>query len=1236
MTAMSGNDLVQALVRLFCDDDNAGVVRLEYIDDEDATAVIPGLLYELKMAIARTKLPVVVRLYVDIGEIGGQLWNFEVRSMLRFSSSAHPALPRIHDGGVRTLKIGSFERRIAFVVVDREGGDLRHPNALRRVRQQRDRTISQLVMLTDALRLLHASGLSHRNLQPQTIEFMRSDIGDGFKFRLARFETSALEANLLRRASAEPDAAATTYKTLLLSQGRDSLVYLPPERLEALFSKERIRVPPEHKSGDIYGLGVLAFTWFVADIDGHLLMDAFPATGGGVGFSRDGHAALVRWMITRIHTEAGLAPILREVLPEMIKASPFTRLTAAEVVDKLSQHYEDLSAWYGAESERTPYIIAIKPDEFRPTAYRWGWIADDPAQAEGLTALRTFIQDDLFGGTIEYCHGGWATIRGTDDIEERRADIVLHGKRGAYFGHTFEYRLAHEERGEGVKLPQVVFIRQVLDVGGAMYRQYQRPLFRRHLPPVRVFPWNSPYVTPSQARKHPSWVPLMDAIRVESARPENHAAFESALRFLLEVQQVELEARQYAFRRDGPPGSEVTLVFDEDRDEQRRLRRPLLHLFCANADRRPLFGDFFASIVDDGDANKVVTFRSDSGSKPSMAAAESGRAVIAQWEGPHRLRVKVVGDPRPVPSEGWLEPADDGPKRVILERQRIAFRELMDHPALVGQLLEPRALLDGGSMWAGTADAFRVAASSHGPGVKEERTFRELLGERSRDALRELLGCSPFYALQGPPGTGKTTIAARAVRASLLRDPSLRVLISAQSHYALDNFAATVLAYLPEEPHVLAVRIASKSTDEKVDEAVQHLLPKHLSERLAASIRERCDTRQRQHGDSPRIKALLRDWGAEVLDHLPEVVDRVLRGSNLVFSTCGSATEEEVGTSAGLGSFDWVIIEEAAKAWPTELAIPLVRGDRWALIGDQRQLPAYRMREVLGLLSECAAGTEALQVHARQRDAYERAFKLFESCFAHPRSVGGGNNSVRDDGNPDEAPALVRPVNVLNMQFRMAAPIAELVSQFYDEPLQSGPNVDGDHGLPLFQGHSIVWIDTADEVEHRCEPCWYNDGEVEAVRIILDSTRPLEGIPVKAREARLAVLSPYRDQVDRLQANLSAQYRGCVHTIDAFQGREAEVVCVSLVRRRGGHVGTTASSRLGHLVSEQRVNVMLSRARRLLVIVGDMAHFEIRQADAASGASGDFWLKICDTVRRVGHIEAQAAFRRRTYGATKR
>jgi len=47
--------------------------------------------------------------------------------------------------------------------------------------------------------------------------------------------------------------------------------------------------------------------------------------------------------------------------------------------------------------------------------------------------------------------------------------------------------------------------------------------------------------------------------------------------------------------------------------------------------------------------------------------------------------------------------------------------------------------------------------------------------------------------------------------------------------------------------------------------------------------------------------------------------------------------------------------------------------------------------------------------------------------------------------------------------------------------------------------------------------------------------------------------------------------------------------------------------RIGHLKSPARTNVLLSRAKKLLVIVGDIVHFET--------TTGTCWEKICGLIR---------------------
>jgi ATP-dependent RNA/DNA helicase IGHMBP2 len=83
------------------------------------------------------------------------------------------------------------------------------------------------------------------------------------------------------------------------------------------------------------------------------------------------------------------------------------------------------------------------------------------------------------------------------------------------------------------------------------------------------------------------------------------------------------------------------------------------------------------------------------------------------------------------------------------------------------------------------------------------------------------------------------------------------------------------------------------------------------------------------------------------------------------------------------------------------------------------------------------------------------------------------------------------------------------------------------------------------------------------------------------RGSNLAVIAPYKAHVELLRDRIEDD-KIEIDTVDGFQGREKEVVIISFVR-------SNPSGAIGFLSDERRLNVSLTRARRKLILVGDVS-----------------------------------------------
>jgi hypothetical protein len=1092
--------------------------------------------------------------------------------LLRISAVQHPSLPEIVDGAYEEA------HDLAFVVTQATSDTMDSPGAVTYLRERRSESVRQLALLADALALLHGQGLMHRNLWPGAVD--ASLAGPEMRLRLARFEMSVLLSNMLRRSASDPRETEEAVRELFLSQGTKALAYFPPERLALLLGDHHSDTLETDRS-DVFGLGAVAWEWFVGDLPLELVGDE-----ESVALKKKIEEAHGRMRGALARTM--LPPPLQNLLRKMLDPDPRTRMTSAEVVDEIARRYDALVAGTHVQSE-TPLLVAFMPRESQRTIFRWGWIEHDPTTDAGRAELQHFIERDLRGSWLTLSpQGAEPFADGGERAAMREARYVLLGRQAAWFCVPYRRQSTFGTAGEPYE--DVLLIKYVVRNDRARTLD-ERP-FKQRLSVVDAVPFEVGEDAALEARRRdsprPSWKPLLDAVGVEPPRPDWEVAFENAFEWLLELQQAELLIREYAFLREGETGTSqrVVLRFDKTRDATRihRSRSALLTMLAAET--RAAFGDFFDEPVAEDGAPALLQFRADSDGRPDWA--ESGIAVRSIRLDEDHIEIQRGSASIAVPREGWLRLREDVGTDIALRREREASAEFLRARGLLGQLHAPRTIRGLRHRW---RDAGRTLRGG---------------GDQ---VVKDILVSQPFFALHGPPGTGKTTVLSHAVEALLKDEQSARVLVSAQSNHALDNLALRIadrLSLENDEGQLLALRITSEASEDRVHPRLVAWKLEEQASRLARRVRSRAAARVSARLDAAPLRAIVGEWASVAEESVLELQDRLRRGANLVFATTNGATKQNVDAVGGFGVYDWVIVEEAGKAWPTELAIPLVRGLRWTLVGDHLQLPAHRREDVERILASCATAPDPeLRRHGEAQSQYVRVFDLFGSLFDAAPSTGSRETRLTE--------ALGR----LTTQFRMRSEIARVVSRaFYggDEALTTDPSAEVPAGIRApraLRDGVVVWVDTRGTGASD-EPAWANHGEATIVRKILEQLDPAPRVGEGTwSEHPLAVLTPWRAQQTILRQELEPlALSDSVSTVHAFQGREADVVIASLVRDK--RRGSAPKDNLGFACRPELANVMLSRARRLLVIVGNYDHFH------SSGVS--FWQTVCTTVAEVGRV----------------
>ena len=401
-------------------------------------------------------------------------------------------------------------------------------------------------------------------------------------------------------------------------------------------------------------------------------------------------------------------------------------------------------------------------------------------------------------------------------------------------------------------------------------------------------------------------------------------------------------------------------------------------------------------------------------------------------------------------------------------------------------------------------------------------------------AIQKVMSAKDYALVLGMPGTGKTTTIAHIIRALTAQGKS--VLLTSYTHTAVDNI---LLKIRNDDIGILRLGAVAKVHPEVQEFADLAGVPMKTVEEI-----------QRAYGR-------------------PVVATTCLGINHPIFNQ---------------RIFDYCIVDEASQITLPVCLGPIRMARTFILVGDHYQLPP--------LVQNKEALDGGLDI------------SLFKTLSEnHPASV----------------------VN-LEHQYRMCSDIMALSNTLiYNGHLKCGTPAVASHSLSLpnvdalkVHHHSPMTLLSTTSKQNICTnpargSCWLRDLVDPSIKACLVNTDPLLPLSRESEtgsritnslEATLTaqlvdafitagvaatdigVITLYRSQLALIKQNLRHRPDIEMHTADKFQGRDKEVIVLSLVR-------SNEQKNVGMLLEDwRRVNVAFTRARSKLLVLGSRATLE--------------------------------------------
>lgn len=536
--------------------------------------------------------------------------------------------------------------------------------------------------------------------------------------------------------------------------------------------------------------------------------------------------------------------------------------------------------------------------------------------------------------------------------------------------------------------------------------------------------------------------------------------------------------------------------------------------------------------------------------------------------------------------------------------------------------------------------------------------FNENLDENQQEAVRKALSLESdceILLIQGPPGTGKTTTITEILKQYQKRHRHYKILITSQSNQAVDNVLEKICASKVNpagEDKIFRIgndkskmsEIAKQYTEEEVLDKIlkenKKRIKKQLESKITTTATAEVSLRKNrgfQSGDEVSLldineradtaeSTILTKETTQIESKLQALQKGFLEKLETLSSKAGSVSDNSkkgkrdletftlftkdirlfFGTLLGISSwknfrdvvFDVAIVDEAGRATLSELLVPCIKAKRMILVGDHKQLAPVVDDDVI----------EKLNVDSKQGKEFKATKKdvttsLFERLFE------------RIERDRDECEYLYNFRHTLTYNYRAHTSICDLYSRaFYEGILKTKPEVSAlkEHKLKAF-GANAVWLDTgkrSDKIDGK-----KGTGKINHCNAtIIYSTLEILKKQILESEAitNIGIITPYKAQAELLKSKLKKEIESYkdsnisidIGTVDSFQGSDRDMIihdCVrsSAMKNTQQTQKKRQGSKIDFIADGKRLNVSLSRAKKLLLIVGDREY--LRTASVSEG-----------------------------------